>query len=83
MQGWKPTFLDDDYLRIEIRSSLRQVPHLAKRCEKPKMARYVVLFVGHRGGRFLRRGDIDSRLCEIGDEKAEDKTSQALMGWYL
>ena len=32
---------------------------MAKRREKPLMARSVVLIVRHRGGRFLRRDDID------------------------
>lgn len=51
---------------------------MAKRREKPKMARSVVLIVRHRGGRFLRRDETDGRLYEVGDEKAEAKTSQAL-----
>ncbi|KAL3767303.1 hypothetical protein ACHAW5_001708 [Stephanodiscus triporus] len=51
---------------------------MAKRREKPKMARSVVLIIRHRGGRFLRRDDMDGRLYEVGDEKAEAKTSQAL-----
>jgi len=42
------------------------------------MARSVVLIVRKRGGRFLRRDDTDGRLYEVGDEKAEAKTSQAL-----
>lgn len=51
---------------------------MAKRREKPLMARSVVLVVRKRGGRFLRRDDTDGRLYEVGDEKAEAKTSQAL-----
>lgn len=51
---------------------------MAKRREKPRMARSVVLIVRNRGGRFLRRDDTDGRLYEVGDEKAEAKTSQAL-----
>ncbi|KAL7550563.1 hypothetical protein ACHAWF_013778 [Thalassiosira exigua] len=51
---------------------------MAKRREKPLMARSVVLIVRHRGGRFLRRDDTDGRLFEVGDEKAEAKTCQAL-----
>mmetsp|Transcript_26210 Transcript_26210/g.56266 ORF Transcript_26210/g.56266 Transcript_26210/m.56266 type:complete len:1177 (+) Transcript_26210:411-3941(+) len=51
---------------------------MAKRREKPRMARSVVLIVRHRGGRFLRRDDKTGRLYEVGDEKAEAKTSQAL-----
>lgn len=51
---------------------------MAKRREKPLMARSVVLIVRHRGGRFLRRDDVDGKLYEVGDEKAEAKTSQAL-----
>ena len=42
------------------------------------MARSVVLIVRKRGGRFLRRDESDGRLYEVGDEKAEAKTSQAL-----
>ena len=51
---------------------------MAKRREKPLMARSVVLVVRLRGGRFLRRDDTDGKLYEVGDEKAEAKTSQAL-----
>lgn len=51
---------------------------MARRREKPLMARSVVLVVRKRGGRFLRRDDDDGRLYEVGDEKAEAKTSQAL-----
>lgn len=51
---------------------------MARRREKPLMARSVVLIVRRRGGRFLRRDDSDGRLYEVGDEKAEAKTSQAL-----
>lgn len=51
---------------------------MAKRRDKPLMARSVVLIVRHRGGRFLIRDDADGRLYEVGDEKAEAKTSQAL-----
>lgn len=51
---------------------------MAKRREKPKMARSVVLIVRNRSGRFLRRDDSDGRLYEVGDDKAEAKTCQAL-----
>lgn len=51
---------------------------MAKRREKPKMARSVVVIIRNRGGRFLRRDDKTGRLYEVGDEKAEAKTSQAL-----
>lgn len=51
---------------------------MARRREKPLMARSVVLIVRNRGGRFLRRDESDGRLYEVGDEKAEAKTSQAL-----
>lgn len=51
---------------------------MAKRRDKPLMARSVVLIVRHRGGRFLRRNETDGKLYEVGDEKAEAKTSQAL-----
>ncbi len=51
---------------------------MAKRREKPRMARSVVLIVRNRGGRFLRRDDNDGRFYEVGDVKAEAKTSQTL-----
>lgn len=37
-----------------------------------------MLIVRHRGGRFLRRDEKSGSLYEVGDEKAEAKTSQAL-----
>lgn len=42
------------------------------------IARSVVLIVRHRGGRFLRMDESDGRLFEVGDKKAEAKTSQVL-----
>ena len=51
---------------------------IALRRDKPLMARSVVLIIRNRGGRFLRRDEKDGRLYEVGDEKAEAKTSQAL-----
>lgn len=51
---------------------------VAKRTEKLRLARAVVVSVRHRGGRFLRRNDVNGGLYELGDEKAEAKTLQAL-----
>jgi len=51
---------------------------IALRRDKPLLARSVVLIIRNRGGRFLRRDEKDGRLYEVGDEKAEAKTSQAL-----
>ena len=50
----------------------------ARRTEKPKLARALVLIVRRRGGRFLRRSDEDGRLYELGDVRAEAKAGQAL-----
>ena len=51
---------------------------MAKRKEKPLLARSIVLIIRNRGGRFLKKDDNTGRLHEVGDEKAEAKTSQAL-----
>jgi len=51
---------------------------MAKRKEKPLLARSIVLIIRKRGGRFLKKDDHTGRLYEVGDEKAEAKTSQAL-----
>jgi len=53
---------------------------MAKRKEKPLLARSIVLIIRKRGGRFVKKDDNDKagRLYEVGDEKAEAKTSQAL-----
>ena len=51
---------------------------LCRRKEKPRMARTIVLIVRNRGGRFLKKCDDTGMLFEVGDEKAEAKTSQAL-----
>lgn len=51
---------------------------LSKRKDKPLIARSVVLIVRKRGGRFLRKDEDTAMLYEVGDEKAEAKTSQAL-----
>ena len=51
---------------------------MAKRKEKPLLARSIVLIIRKRGGRFLKKDDHTGRLHEVGDEKAEAKTSQAL-----
>jgi hypothetical protein len=51
---------------------------MARRKEKPLLARTIVLIIRKRGGRFLRKDDDTGELYEVGDAKAEAKTSQAL-----
>jgi hypothetical protein len=51
---------------------------LSRRKDKPLIARSIVLIIRNRGGRFLRKDETSSLLYEVGDEKAEAKTSQAL-----
>jgi hypothetical protein len=51
---------------------------LARRKEKPLLARTIVLIIRNRGGRFLRKDEDTGELFEVGDVKAEAKTSQAL-----
>lgn len=51
---------------------------LARRKEKPLLARTIVLIIRKRGGRFLKKDDETGELYEVGDTKAEAKTSQAL-----
>jgi hypothetical protein len=50
----------------------------AKRKEKPLLARTIVLIIRKRGGRFLKKNEETGALYEVGDAKAEAKTSQAL-----
>lgn len=51
---------------------------LARRKEKPLLARTIVLIIRKRGGRFLKKNEETGELYEVGDAKAEAKTSQAL-----
>jgi hypothetical protein len=51
---------------------------MAKRKEKPLLARTIVLIIRKRGGRFLKKNEDTGELFEVGDIKAEAKTSQAL-----
>lgn len=51
---------------------------LCRRKEKPLIARTIVLIIRKRGGRFLRKNEKDGAFYEVGDDKAEAKTSQAL-----
>lgn len=51
---------------------------LCRRKEKPLIARTIVLIIRKRGGRFLKKNEEDNGFYEVGDEKAEAKTSQAL-----
>jgi len=50
----------------------------AKRKEKPLLARTIVLIIRQRGGHFLKKNEETGELLEVGDIKAEAKTSQAL-----
>merc|ERR1712157_469082 len=45
---------------------------------KPLIARKIVRMIRQRGGRFLKRDDNTEHLFEVGDDRAEAKTSQAL-----
>lgn len=51
---------------------------LARRKEKPLLARTIVLIIRKRGGHFLKKDEASGELFEVGDIKAEAKTSQAL-----
>mmetsp|Transcript_1699 Transcript_1699/g.3101 ORF Transcript_1699/g.3101 Transcript_1699/m.3101 type:complete len:941 (+) Transcript_1699:457-3279(+) len=51
---------------------------LCRRKEKPQIARTIVLIIRKRGGRFLKKNEDDGTYFEVGDEKAEAKTCQAL-----
>lgn len=51
---------------------------LARRKEKPLLARTIVLIIRKRGGRFLKKDEDNGALYDVGDAKAEAKTSQAL-----
>ena len=51
---------------------------MARRKDKPLLARSIVLVIRKRGGRFLKKIDKTNKLHEVGDVKAEAKTSQAL-----
>jgi len=51
---------------------------LCRRKEKPLIARTIVLIIRNRGGRFLKKDDLLGLPFEVGDLKAEAKTSQAL-----
>ena len=51
---------------------------MARRKEKPLLARTIVLIIRKRGGHFLKKDEETGELYEVGDLKAEAKTSQAL-----
>jgi hypothetical protein len=51
---------------------------MARRKEKPLLARTIVLIIRKRGGHFLKKDEESGELFEVGDLKAEAKTSQAL-----
>jgi hypothetical protein len=56
----------------------------AKKRDKPSVAAMVVEKIRQMGGRFLRRYDVTQQdgvvWVDIGDEKAKEKTCQALRG---
>lgn len=50
----------------------------AKRKEKPLIARCIVEWIRQEGGRFLTKEEDSGKWYEVGDHRAEAKTSQAL-----
>ena len=50
----------------------------ARRKAKPQISRTIVQIVRRRGGRFLKKDETTGYFYEVGDERAEAKTSQAL-----
>lgn len=50
----------------------------ARRKIKPQISRTIVQIVRRRGGRFLKKDEATGYFYEVGDERAEAKTSQAL-----
>jgi len=50
----------------------------ARRKEKPLIARCIVEWIRLKGGRFLKKDDASGKWVEVGDNRAEAKTSQAL-----
>jgi len=51
---------------------------LARKKDKSAIAKHIVQIVQRRGGRFLRKDTMQSTWVEVGDQKAAEKTSQAL-----
>lgn len=51
---------------------------VARRKAKPHISKTIVQIVRKRGGRFLKKEESTGYLYEVGDERAEAKTSQAL-----
>lgn len=51
---------------------------VARRKTKPHISRKIVQIVRKAGGRFLKKEESTGYLYEVGDERAEAKTSQAL-----
>merc|ERR1712087_231418 len=51
---------------------------VARRKAKPHISRKIVQIVRKAGGRFLKKEESTGYLYEVGDERAEAKTSQAL-----
>jgi len=50
----------------------------AKRRDKPKIARLIVDTIRRKHGRFLKRDMISNAWLDVGNNKAREKTSQAL-----
>lgn len=51
---------------------------VARRKSKPQIAKRIVQIIRRNGGRFLKKHEESGFLFEVGDERAESKTSQAL-----
>mmetsp|Transcript_53779 Transcript_53779/g.62860 ORF Transcript_53779/g.62860 Transcript_53779/m.62860 type:complete len:576 (+) Transcript_53779:102-1829(+) len=66
---------------VRYRALVKEMQHqylLAKRRDKPQIARKIVDVVRSRNGRFLKRCPTRGEWREIGQNKAREKTSQAL-----
>lgn len=66
---------------VRYRALVKEMQHkylLAKRRDKPQIARKIVDVVRERNGRFLKRCPNRGEWREIGQNKAREKTSQAL-----
>ncbi len=50
----------------------------ARRKEKPLIARCIVEWIRQQGGKFLKKDEVTSKHYDVGCERAEAKTSQAL-----
>ena len=51
---------------------------ISKRRDKPRIAQKIVKTVRHAGGRFLKKDPKTNTWRDVGNQKAREKTSQAL-----